>query len=326
MNLLAKLNRKLYRSRIPKRLRHMRALHPAFRLMPTEAGGYRIHWRGRPQGTARPLTELTAADRPGCFIVASGPSLRAVDLSRLRDQVCFGVNGSVALAATAGLRFRYHVIADRRFVQDRFDLARAALLSPAQCLFGVRVLSEIAEREAQLLGRDNIFVLRQLNAVYGQPKREPAEFDAWVARQPELLSHPAVRLASDRVGFSKRLQSGVFSGQTVVFSALQAAYALGYKRVFILGMDLGGSGRSQTDYQRFYESSGNAATTRLDRDFKPYIVPAFEVVRALCQSASEDFAVYNLSADSRLPAEVIPKLTLDDALAMAGGRQHAERV
>ena len=76
-------------------------------------------------------------------------------------------------------------------------------------------------------------------------------------------------------------------------------------------MDLGGP---QLSYQRFYESAGDVVGSRLDKDFEPYIKPSFEIAASLRQS--EQFEVYNLSTQSRLPAEVIPKISLPEALQL----------
>jgi Kdo-III transferase WaaZ len=113
------------------------------------------------------------------------------------------------------------------------------------------------------------------------------------------------------VGFSKRIERGVFTGQTVVFAAVQVAYWLGFQRVFILGMDLGGTGT----LARFYESGSAVASSRLDKDFKPYIIPAFELARRLFEAEGRE--IYNVSPNSRLPTTIIPKLSFDEALVLS---------
>jgi KDO transferase-3 len=180
------------------------------------------------------------------------------------------------------------------------------------------VLSAIGEREPALLGCAHLFLLTEMNAAYGVAKRAPAAFDAWAEGEEGLHLHPRARLTGGRVGFSKRLDKGVFTGQTVVFAALQVSYALGFRRVFILGMDLGAGG----SYARFYERGTSAARTRLDRDFEPYILPAFELARQVCEP--QGLEIYNLSLASRLPAAVIPKLAFEQALAMSAGARTQE--
>jgi len=92
--------------------------------------------------------------------------------------------------------------------------------------------------------------------------------------------------------------------------ALQVAYALGARRVFLLGVDLGGGGTSQ----RFYERGAKVVPTRLDRDLDPYILPSFALVGRLQES--DDFSVFNLSPTSLLPETMIPRLSLGEAIAL----------
>jgi KDO transferase-3 len=314
MNPFIRIRKKIRRLRTPAEFAHMKTLHPYFALRqrPGPDGGYDILWRRRSLGRARPVSALERPDVADCFIVTSGPSLAQIDFRRLRGRVCFGVNGSIVKSEEAGVPFLYHMVLDRNFVRDRFELVRTAILSGSQCIFSFLALSEIGERDPGLLTGDNLFLLPQLNAIYGEPKRTPEAFDAWAADQPGLELHPAAPLQRGWVGFSRRPDLGAFSGQTVAFSALQVAWWLGYRRIFILGMDLGGAG----GYARFYETGASAVKTRLDKDFEPYILPSFELAGSLCREEGRE--VYNVSPSSRLPADVIPTLGYDDALEPSG--------
>jgi Kdo-III transferase WaaZ len=311
MRLVTKARRKLKQLGIPAELKHMRKLHPDFSLCASKEtpGAYQIVWKRRPVGTARPLSMLPPAGEAACYIVASGPSLSDVDLSRLRGRVCFGVNGSIVKAAECGIPLDYFVVTDKNFARDRFELVKLGMASGASCIFSFRVLNEIAEREPSLLGSDKLFLIQEINARYGVAKLSPTAFDAWADGEPDLYLHESGRLTSGWVGFSKAVDKGVFTGQTVVYSAVQVACALGFRQVFILGMDLGGTG----SLARFYESGSEVAASRLDKDFDPYIVPAFELARRLCEA--DGVALYNVSPDSRLPETIIPKIDFDTMLS-----------
>jgi Kdo-III transferase WaaZ len=162
-----------------------------------------------------------------------------------------------------------------------------------------------------LLAGDKVFLIQEINARYGVAKLSPAAFDAWAEDEADLILHEAGRLKSGWVGFSKCIDKGIFTGQTVVYSAVQVAYALGFRQIFILGMDLGGTGT----LARFYESGNTAAGSRLDKDFEPYIVPSFELARRLCEA--EGIALYNVSPHSRLSATLVPKLNFDEMLTLS---------
>jgi KDO transferase-3 len=312
---------------MPRRWRHMRAVHPRFQLAgdPSAPDAWSILWRGAHVGRTEPLRALRRPSSSSCFVVASGPSVAGQDLSVLQSRPCIGVNGSIVKADAAGLSFDYHVIVDRKFVADRFDLVERVLRSSADCLLSFRVLSEICVQRPELLARDRLFLLPEINSGYGVERLGPAAFARWVAGREYLIVpgqqglHRLALRHPHRVGFSKRLEAGVFTAQTVAFVALQVAYALGARRVFLLGVDLGGSGSSG----RFYESGAQAAPSRLDRDLEPYILPSFALAGRLRQS--EGFAVFNLSPTSLLPEEAIPTLSIDQAIELCDRSESDER-
>ena len=105
----------------------------------------------------------------------------------------------------------------------------------------------------------SLFLLPEINAFYNTPRLAPADFAAWAARQDYLTLHPDPQYHTGRVGFSGDIRRGVFSAQTVIFEALQVAAFLGYRQIFILGMDLN-AGPGQA---RFYEQGDHVARTRL---------------------------------------------------------------
>ncbi len=302
----------------------MKSVHPEFELRNGQhvADARRIWWRGEEVGRTLPLAELARPKSSSCFIVASGPSLASQDLSVLNGRSCIGVNGSICKAEESGFAFDYHVIADRKFVVDRLELVERILQSPADCLFSFRVLNEICARKPELLARDRLFLLSEINSHFGVARLSPSAFVRWAAQQDDLVVpepgslHRLAARHPHRVGFSRRLDLGVFTAQTVPFIALQVACALGFRRAFLLGVDLGGGG-----FGRFYESSGNAAPTRLDRDLEPYILPAFELAGRLRDS----FSIFNLSPNSALPETSIPKMTLEEAVELCDRSDSDER-
>ena len=307
------LRKWIQRKRLPKSLRHMNRLHPDFRLEQSENGDdpyYGIYWKGKPVGQTNPLSTLQKASSCRCFIIATGPSLAQTDISRLAGQPCFGVNGAIALADDNGLEFKYQLVSDGSFVRDRLPLVRRMIESGAECLFSFAALGMMCELDPDLLAATNLYLLPEMNYRYQVPRLGPEAFRVWARQQENITLHPDPRYNSGRVGFSRDINQGVFTAQTVVFEALQVACYLKFRQVFILGMDLNAS----PGQARFYERDNNVIKSRIDRDYAPYIQPAFEVARDM--ALSHDIEIYNLSRNSRLPDTVIPKITLEDALDM----------
>jgi Kdo-III transferase WaaZ len=313
MSRLDQLRKWYLRKALPKSLRHMNRLHPDFRLerRGTENdASYDIYWKGRKAGQTNPLSALRQPASRQCFIVATGPSLAQLDVSQLAGQPCFGVNGAIALAEDSKLSFQYHLVSDGSFVRDRFPLVRRMIGSGAECLFSFAALSMICELEPALLASPNLYLLPEMNYRYRIPQLRPEAFRAWATQQEYITLHPDPGFNSGRVGFSRDINQGVFTAQTVVFEALQVACYLKFRQVFILGLDLNAS----PGQARFYEQGDKVIKTRIDRDYAPCILPAFEVARDM--AASHHIEIYNLSMDSRLPATVIPKISLEDAIGM----------
>ena len=296
-------------------MRHMRFIHPDFQLRALDDGGFTILWKKKPVGKTLPLTQLTPPRGPDCFIIGSGPSVVDLDLSRLGRYPCFGVNGSILKSIGNGVSYTYLFVTDRKFVLDRFELVRRILDSASDCLFSFSSLGVICEQAPELLADTRLFVLDEVNARYGIPRLELDEFNKQAAANRDFILHPQIKPAQGRVGFSLDIRQGVFTGQTVIYSAVQTACWLGYRRIFILGMDLGGTGHDI----RFYESGIQAAPSRLDKDYEPFIRPAFEVAAKFLDKSG--VKIYNLSPHSRLPESIIPKLSLSEALRMVNTKE-----
>jgi KDO transferase-3 len=133
--------------------------------------------------------------------------------------------------------------------------------------------------------------------------------DEVAAGDPDVELHPTVRQQNGVVGFSRDLRKGLFCGRTIGYRAIQIGYFLGFRRVVLLGMDVGG----QRHAVRFYESLADGRPSRLADDFEPYILPCFEIVRRL--HAAGEIEVFNCSATSRLPDSLVPRISFEQAVA-----------
>lgn len=181
-------------------------------------------------------------------------------------------------------------------------------MSGAKCFFGSPVLAAICERERELLQKPNIYLIETVNRFYGQPRLDRKAFLQGAQRDDDFVLPNPPDDRGDRIGFSKNLRKGFFAASTVPYCATQVAFYLGFRRIFILGMDLDYSGPNP----RFYESAAQMQPTRISQRYEPLIKPSFEVLRDVC--AREDLKVFNLSSTSRLPADIIPRMSFDEAI------------
>jgi Kdo-III transferase WaaZ len=308
-----KLGHKLRRATWPKRYRHMASYDRRLKLVEEgqAAGLNRIIWRGQEVGQLVDPSTLNNRYQGHCFIVCSGPSLREIDFARLAGHPCFGVNGAVQMFAATAVPAAFHAATDADFFEHRFALVERMVESHAECFFSVAGVTEICRRRPQLLQEARICLTEVTNRLYDQPRYTAAEFDRLAASDDQLLVHPDRVGQEGHIGFSTNLTKGLFCGRTIGYRAIQIAYFLGFRRVFLVGMDLGGA----ASQLRFYDEASSARPSMLEQDYERWILPSFEVLGFNLNRLGLE--VYNLSPTSRLPASVLPRLSFDAALEMA---------
>jgi KDO transferase-3 len=305
---------KAYRLALQRPLKHMSPAGPRFFLSEPEPGTgiRRIHWNGRCLGVCPPLDGIRNTQHGACFLVGTGPSLKDVDLGLLKQYRTFGVNGAITNFKAAGFAPNYYAIADHEFFETRFPMVRDAVEAGCKCFFSFSGLSRMCEFGPDLLGKTDMYVIDAVNRHYGRPRLGDDELQTRFANDTDLVFGECRDLDATKVGFSRNLGKGVFCPGTILYWALQIAYHIGYRRIFILGMDLNYQGPNP----RSYAEPGRAQPSSIPRIYEESILPSFQLVAGLCQR--EDLKVYNLSPTSRLPESVIPRLTLEQAIALAG--------
>ena len=266
-----------------------------------EPGCEKILWHGREVGRTGSIESLKGKFGEDCFIVASGPSVSDIDFSLLKDKTLFAVNGAIVLQQNENVQFDLYMATNEVFSLNRFNLLRQALLSGACCFLSRRSIAIICLLEPDLLENGEIYLARSIYNT-GLTHRQLVADKEFVLESSLPETRP--------FGFSKNISKGVFGGRTVVFEALQVCYTLKLFQVFILGMDL-----STTDDQvHFYEKESEIEYENIGDQinyfYKSGIERAFSLLNRLLNNPEERFHVVNLSMDSRLPSEIIPKSSL----------------
>jgi hypothetical protein len=142
------------------------------------------------------------------FILGGGPSVLDIDLSFLYDKVVIGMNGTVRLEEK--FSSKYYVISDSRFIENEQKF---------------RYVEKIIDAKT--------FIIREDIA-----KNLP------IINQGEIYTTKSI----GRDGFSTNLARGFFHSSTTTMLAIQVAYYLGAKRIFLLGVDLNYSGSKARSY------------------------------------------------------------------------------
>jgi len=135
-----------------------------------------------------------------CFIIGNGPSLNYTDLSKLRDEVTFGVNGIFLKFKDMGFRTTFYIVEDHLVAEDRAE--RINTLRGMVKLFPINLAYCLDE------GPDTIFFNHRQRVSY------PHGFD-----------------------FSTDASHITYTGCTVTFTCIQLAYYLGFQEIYLVGVD-----------------------------------------------------------------------------------------
>jgi len=231
-------------------------------------------------------------------ILASGASAKQFPMREFAHLPVIAMNGSVALTAECAVKPFFYLCTDKSFRDQQPELFALAL----------RDSQRLALWPEQFVGAD----IPAGTECYPLHKAEP----------PGLIdglrghggSHVCSRaLWSKRarsIAFSKDLSTGYYDARTVAYVALQLAYHLGFEQVLMVGVDLDQS------LGRFYEGDeGEHSPCGLDQHWDSRILPSLTLMAE--QVVNEHFQVYNLSAVSRIPGALIPKIDLTEARRIA---------
>jgi len=305
MNKLTSIFRRL---RLGAKFKHQYSCHPDFDIK-RNTDRCTIIWKGKAIVDIPFAHTLSRQYTGACFTVATGPSLAETDLNKLAAFETISLNCAIKKFKDADLIPTHCIIVDRRVFENQWACVRDSILSGANCFFSYVGLSRICEREPELLQHGNIFLIESISRKFGVPRISKTDLLKDATNDTEIFLDAKFSELCRAVGFSANLKKGLFSGKTVATWATQLAPALGYQKNFIIGMDLGGTGK-----KHFY-ADGNHAPPDFMRDYEPYIRVCFE--QAKRASTAIGFEVYNLSKDSTLPHEIIPKISMQQALELA---------
>ena len=230
------------------------------------------------------------------FVIASGSSAKDFPFQAFSDIPMITMNGAISLFIDRLIKPFFYVCTDRGFSSQQPELFADALRRSERV-----ALWEDHYKSAHVTVNGELYFLR---------KAPKAKFSDLLRKDPELIrTRPYPGRRKKSLGFSKNLQRGFFDARTVAYVALQIAYHLGFNKVFLVGVDL------DQNAGRFYEDQqSKLSPCGLDQHFDSRILPSFEL---MAESVVDDnFAVYNLSATSRLPRTLIPYKTVDEVKAL----------
>lgn len=234
------------------------------------------------------LAEMkNSADTDEVFIIANGPSLSADDLDLIADFPTIASNLIHLIFHATSWRPTYYSCVD------------------------------------SLVARKLVEALKNSDWVREDYLTSRARFFGWdvpgeAFQHGELISKRLGTIGSADFGFSDDLTRGYFNGKSVTYFNLQLAAHLGFRKIFLLGLD-------HSYAEGTPNRAGLVATTQVNHFSPDYrhrgelafhapitaITDAYEAAREW--ASRNDVEIVNVSRTSRL--DVFPRLKLEDATA-----------
>jgi hypothetical protein len=233
-------------------------------------------------------------------LIASGPSVADIDYRQLSMDHVIGVNGAIALQDTQPVRFEHYCIIDTNFIKQRTDLVARIVKSDLTLFITPLVLWFILQRLPLSAIRCRLFLMEDV--------REPSFLPALSSEAIHALAssdggrHLCQFDRSATQGYSFDLACGFFDAGTVAYVALQILTWLGFRTIYLHGLDFRDAARTP----RFYETMQTMQPNGLDQLFAGLIEPSFS--RAAQLLRARGIEVGNLSPGSALSDAVFPKL------------------
>ena len=241
--------------------------------------------------------ELPLAATTACHLIATGASVNHIDYDALELRSVLGVNGAIALQDKHHIRFDYYCIVDTGFVRKRANLVARIVQEPLVLFTTPLVLWHITQCFPLERMRCRIFLIEDVLRPVHQRALSMRELFA-SRSSAELVMFDEQRA----LGFSLDVRRGTFDSRTVAYTSLQVLTSLGFKEIFLHGLDLSDAARTP----RFYETRADMQPTALDLHFAPFIEPSFRHAAALLKKRG--VRVVNLSPFSALGSDIFEKV------------------
>lgn len=226
-----------------------------------------------------------------CFVIGNGPSLTPEDLNLIKNEICFGSNRIYDIYEYTEWGPTYYAIQDFNVLQE--------------------ISLEVEERETRsnhrfIAGNRSTYICKEM-----------------MEDQKNSFFYLGSCLSEKRkIQFTEDMQRTVASGRTVTYMMIQMAYYMGFKEIYLLGVD--------HSYGQYLDKEGNLDTeihaqshfkgARAYKHLKGYNYIAKNPLNASTKayqkaedySRNHGFRIYNCTRGGKL--EVFERRTLENVL------------
>lgn len=291
--------KQIYRYTHRRSFRHSETLWPWMTITRADSGEINAVSYKRQSIPVCPLSELAGRYQGDILLTASGPSVSTIDFERLPAMPAMGVNGSWDL--NSKVAFRFYIVVDMSFFKNKPEIIKGVISHPDIHFFTtVQGIMKMVETFGAAAIRCILVPIEDISSQVFRAAR-PLE------TLHDTLSLPGVSFSKDakHIAFVTDIRLGIADAGTVVYWALQILNFCGFKRIFILGLDL-----NNFNQPRFYESQHNKLTTTLDDCLDSKILPSLTLASQVLKATNTE--VINFSPDSAVPDSVFKKESCND--------------
>lgn len=210
-----------------------------------------------------------------CFIVATGPSLKLEDLEKIKGEITFSMNSIVLSFKDTTWRPTYYGIQDSR----AFEALKEEILS--------------AHMPFVFCGQSTKSLSPKLSG------------DPVISYPLNLLDHGGARL-KHYTKFSDDAFSVVYDGFTITYSLLQIAVYLGFKEIYLMGVDCSYKEKEKNYLKEYIPPTDFSAGFLMERSYR--IAKAY--------ADKKGIKIYNASRGGSL--EVFERVNLDQLAFLKG--------
>ncbi|ALB64578.1 Lipopolysaccharide core biosynthesis protein RfaZ [Cronobacter condimenti 1330] len=297
---MGSLFKQIYRYTHPRTFRHNENLWPYTRISRAKTGEInQLSYKGNDV----PLVDLSALQNSASgsvLLTATGPSVKSIDFNKLnKDIPVMGVNGAYFLSGK--VNFSLYVIVDMEFYDRRQDIIQSVISDSNILLFTtMHGIAKILDRHKENLQCRLALIEDACYKIY-QPRIADTE------KRKQYQQTTGIYFCDNRqdIGFSADIRNGIFDAGTVAYWAIQILYYLGFKKLFIAGLDM-----NNFNQPRFYETSDSKLPSYLEKKVDNIVMPSFAHAAKVMKENNVD--VVNLSSESAVPDTIFKKVAFDE--------------
>ncbi|MCL1030753.1 sugar glycosyltransferase [Serratia silvae] len=290
------LFKQIYRYTHARSFRHNENLWPYVKINRATSGEI-VELRYKQQQI--PIVQLS--DMKGNFsgdilLTATGPSVKNLCLEKFPSMPAMGVNGAYFLRDRVD--FKFYIIVDMGFIDQKPEILSNIIDDPQLILFTtVYGVVKIVEKFGLKRVKCQLAVIEDAAFKIYQPKITNDKLWSMYSNNNNVF------FAADRkdIAFTYDIRSGIFDAGTVVYWALQILTFLGFKQLYIIGLDM-----NNFHQPRFYETTENKLPTNLEVKVSHLVMPSFHHASQIMKA--KKIAVKNLSVTSAISNEIFDKV------------------